>query len=128
MVYALILLPLLVAVGLYVYYFTAKDSHFSRSNLPIALILAVLTNLLLIIWILVYICCIYPRHDIFVNRYDRDTEVHDLDEGADDKKYKYSRQSKTYYIIAHCLAPVLNAIVFILFFFVTRDWVERHKG
>ena len=72
-IYGFILLPMVAAVALYIYYYSSRDSHSTRSNLPIALILATITSFLLVIWIIVYISAIYPKEKVYVNKWDKDT-------------------------------------------------------
>ena len=126
-IYGFILLPMVAAVALYIYYFSSRDSHSSRSNLPIALILATITSFLLVIWILVYIGAIYPKDKVYVNKWDKDTQLHVEDED-EHKHYRYTKQSKGTYIFSHILSPLVNGIAYLLFFFVTRDWVNRHQN
>lgn len=127
MVYFLILLPLFAAAGLFIYYYATKDSPFARSNLPIALILAVISSFLLFFWILIYILAIYPRDQVLVGKFDKETEFN-LEDNDGAKQGKYTKQPKGTYLFTHSLLPVIMGIAYLVFFFITRDWADRHRG
>jgi len=40
---------------------------------------------------------------------------------------EYITQSKNVYILLHIMLPLISAIAFVIAFFTTKDWVERHK-
>ena len=59
-VYLVLVLGLVVAVFMYLWYCLAEDSKKTRALLPWALLIAVIVNALIIIWVCVYILCLYP--------------------------------------------------------------------
>jgi hypothetical protein len=56
-------------------YFCTKDTSDSRKRLPTAIILAFVTEILLVVWVIVYIWFIYPRDEVFVGSGDRADDV-----------------------------------------------------
>ena len=127
LIYGLLLIGLGIAVILYFNYFIRQDSHETRTNLPIALLIASVTNFLLALWIIIYFTTIYKSDKVYLNRWDQGT--HDYDDPEDEILHSkdYRKQSKGMYVIYHIIWPLLYGMAFLLFFFVTRDWVKRHE-
>ena len=96
--------------------------------MPWALLTAAIVNLLMVIWIIVYICAIYQRDKVYIttgkNGSDDDQGWYHDEDGQ--SKMRYAKQSKQGYIIGHALEPILYAIVFSIAYFWTRDWVKKH--
>ena len=67
-VYLVLIIPLLIGACLFFYYFCAEDSPSSRAPLPLALLLATISNFLIATWIIVYICYMYKRDKVYINR------------------------------------------------------------
>ena len=72
-VYILLLLPLLYAVGVFIEYFIRGDSKESRKQLPDAFVFAAITSFLIVFWIFIYIAFMYEGDKVFVKEYDRYT-------------------------------------------------------
>ena len=131
-----------VAVILVCYYLFAEDSRESRSVLPWAFLITAIASLLIGLWIIYYIFFMYPKNDVWITGLDDEgshknkKERKDADDGdtpAAPKKNSdidddYSKESKPLYVLNHALSPFLYAIAFILFFFTTKDWVDRHAN
>ena len=120
------MIALFVAANMYFYYLVAKDSPSSRSLVPWALLVASIASFLIALWIIYYICCMYPENKVSVVKYSRHDDDDFDDEG--DRKKKYTKQSKGNYILNHALSPIINGLAYLLFFFVTLDWVRRHEN
>ena len=43
-------------------------------------------------------------------------------------KDKYSKQSKLSYVFFHTIFPLINGLIYLLFFFVAKIWVEKNEG
>ena len=128
LVYFVCLLPLVTAVIIYSYYYVSEDSIKTRKWLPWAHLLGALTSLLLILWIIIYIGCIYDREMVYVNRWDR--EVNPSPEDMVDErthKGKYIKESKQFYILWHIIPPIVFGIAYLVFYFTTDSWVQRHS-
>ena len=71
-----------------------KDSPRARSLVPWALGIAAIVNILIVIWITVYICAIYKRDKVYVTNGkkvndDDDSDWHNDEDGPGQKKMKY---------------------------------------
>ena len=102
-------------------YFCSKDSPDSRKRLPTAIILAFVTDILLVVWVIVYIWFIYPRDEVFVGTGDR------ADDGEEETNYSRS-PSKPQYIFWAILLPLLNIPYYIYSYYQTKDWVRKNEG
>ena len=67
-IYLLLLLPILAAAIIYVVYFFQQENPQVRACLPIALILAIVANVLLIIWIILYVCKVDHSNKVTVHK------------------------------------------------------------
>jgi len=76
---------------------------------------------------MVYICAIYKNDKVLVPRYERDEDA-DIDAGDSGTKITYTKQSKASYIFMHVLAPLINGTAFLLFWWTSKDWVDRHQN
>ena len=126
MVYLLILIPLFVAVLMYMFFYCTKDSKSSRSIVPWTFLLAAFTSFFLVIWITVYICVIYNREKVYVNKWDNETTP-SFDEN-ETKSGKYTKINKANYIVWHLVGPIIYFIAYSTFWFASKDWVDRHKN
>ena len=122
LVYALCLLPQFISLMLVSLYFCMKDSDDSRKRLPLAVILAFTTSILIALWITIYICFIYPSDDdsVMVGTGDK------AEEGQEDPNY--SKTSKESYLAWMLIFPILNITFYLNSYFVTKDWVRRNEG
>ena len=82
-----------IAVILFFIYIVAPDSKWSRELVPWSLLLAAITNILIAIWIFIYILAIYKRDKVYVttgkNGNDDDQGwYHDEDGGT---KMRYAK-------------------------------------
>ena len=131
-VYIAILIDFSVAVILVLYYFIAKDSPSSRRVVPWALLIAAVVNFLIVLWIASYISLLYPYDKVYVrkqqNNYFNDEELPYNSYETDPKSSNYRKQAKSVYILYHTALPIINGIAYLLFFYTTNDWVERHKN
>ena len=102
-------------------YFVSKDSPDSRKRLPIAVILAFITNCLIVIWVIVYIYLIYPHGDeVYVGSGER------ADDGEEETRYQ--KESKPYYIFWQVIISLLNLPFYADSYFVVRNWVRANDG
>ena len=44
------------------------------------------------------------------------------------KPSKYKKESKAAYILNKVLSPLINFLCFLLFWCVSKDWVEKHEN
>ena len=121
-VYGVILLPLAVAAGFFLYYFIAKDSPTTRGLLPWGVILAGVTNLLIFIWVIVYITSLYKYDKVYVNSWDARKEE------FDDDTPRYGKMPKATYLFHHCLYPFVNILLYTVEYCVIKDWVDKHAN
>ncbi len=115
-----------IAAFLYFHYLVQRDSPSTRSIIPWSLIIAAIVSFLIVIWIIVYILYIYKHDKVYIVYYDKKDSKYDEDTGQYKPKKKYRKQSKFWYIITYILSPLLNGFLYLLFFFVAKDWVRRH--
>lgn len=77
-VYSFLLFGLFVALFLHMYYWVSNDSHAVRSVVPWAFLTAGIVNILICLWIIIYICGIYSYDMVYLAHYDKkenDVEV-----------------------------------------------------
>ena len=130
-VYVIFVVILLVAVCLMLYYWIAEDSKDSRAVVPWGFLLAGIANLLILIWVLVYILALYKKDKVYVPKTidwgGGESAAGDPD--ADEKKSSdYYKMTKGSYLLGHVVAPFFNAILFFTFWWTSRGWVERHAN
>ena len=70
-IYILILLPLLYAVGVFIEYFIRGDSKETRKKLPESFVFAAITSFLIVFWVFIYIAFMYDSDKVYVKEYDR---------------------------------------------------------
>ena len=117
-----------MAVVLYIVYFFMKDSPTSRKLVPWALGIAAIVNILIVIWVIVYISVIYKRDKVYVTSGkkmedkldDDDSDWHNDEDSPGKKKMKYVKVSKASYIIEHITEPLVYSITYSIAFFC--DW------
>ena len=129
---------LIAAAILYTIYFCKQDSPDARSLLPTALILAIVTNILLLVWIIIYIYKIDHRNSVTVHRQMNKLSNSRCNGGPEDdqpdyneernKDRGYTEQDKTAYVLLHCLVPLISACVLFYYYLVIKDWVRRHRN
>ena len=118
-VFGLILIPLAIACVFFLIWF-CKDNKKNREFLTPALVLATVTDALLFVWILVYICFIYPNTVVYLSPWDRGDYLSDSE--------KYSRVSKAQYLLAHVVNPLLGALSYALAYCFVKPWVVAHRN
>ena len=95
----------------------------NREWVPWAFLAAHISINLNIIWLCVYVICFYhDGSDIQTNLLDR---ILILDWSSHDSEM-YVKMDKTLYLILHLWRPVLSSFLFILIFFIARDWHQKH--
>jgi len=106
------------------HYCCRADSHNARRVLPWSFLIAGIINILLIIWVLIFILAIYDHDKLYSIRYEKGEE----DEVTTNNiAIHYTERKKAYYIFWHVLGEFGFAIIFIIFFFTAKDWVDKHK-
>ena len=68
--------------------------------MPTVIILAFISNSLIVVWVIVYIYFIYPREDVYVGTGDR------ADDG--DEEINYQKESKPYFIFGEVIISLVN--------------------
>ena len=58
------------------YYLFTTDSRESRSVLPWAFLIAGVASVLIGIWVIVYICFVYPKNEVYVIGFDDNQKGH----------------------------------------------------
>ena len=131
-VFLIFVVILLVAVGLMSYYWIAADSKDSRAVVPWGFLLAAIANLLIFIWVLVYILALYKKDKVYVPKtidWGGSSESAADDPDEDPKKSSnYYKMTKGNYLLGHVITPFFNAILFFVFWWTARGWVERHAN
>ena len=83
------------------------------------------------VWICVYIFALYKRDKVYVivghNLGDTEDEYYH-DEEDNKRKFRYGKQSKQNYVIAHVLEPLFALIGYAFAWFWTRKWVKNHEN
>ena len=131
-VYAVLLIPILVAVIFQFIYWCSKDSPGTRGLLPWSFFIAGIAGILIALWVLIYILFMYKRKYVYNQTYHNEEE--DEPPASDEKKPEdpdkakpgYERSSKGMYLFFHFVNPLLFGTAFLLFWWTTRGWVERH--
>ena len=119
LIFGVLLIFYFTAAAFFIYWF-CKDSQTSRGYLPMALIFAAIGALCLGLWIIIYICCIYPHKQVYVNKYDR--KQYFSEEPGDE----YHKISKGAYVLNYCLSPLIQALFYWLCYCIVAAWVKRH--
>ena len=105
LVYALCLLPYLAAIVLVSIYTCAAETPFTRTVVPWGMLAAAIANLLIAIWICVYICAIYK--ETMVRK-----PIHWGDEAdTEDEPQNYYVQKKASYVVWTSIGSYINAAV-----------------
>ena len=105
---------------LFLLYYCATDSRHARARLPLALILALVTSVLIITWVLVYTLAIYKNEEVYLGEGKR-TDV----DGQEETHYQ--KRDKTEYIIYMIAVPCASIIFYSIAIFKTFDWVKRNE-
>ena len=87
------MLPIVISLVLYLLYFCQPDSHYGRRQLVVAVICALVTSVLIAVWIVVYIKCIYQYDEVYIGT------GRVAGEGEEDPGPNYDKQDKSEYII-----------------------------
>ena len=93
------------------------DSPRSRAQLPIALLLAFLTEILLAVWITTYILVLYEPEEVEIMQMVSSPSPH----------YEPTRISKTEYLLWMALPWYIFSMIFLYAFLVAFYWVELNK-
>ena len=123
-VYLSILLIHLGSAVLMLLYFVMDDSQKSRSFVPWSFLLAAISEMLIAIWITVFIYCIYDKPKVYIfafERYDFSSPS-----GNDESKRKYIKENKNVYVYTHLILPICASVLFFIFFCVSSRWAQRH--
>ena len=125
--YGLLIIFLIFSIGtgMVFYYLCARDSPESRSVYPHGLLIASIASFLMVAWILVYFSFLYPRDKVYVKKVDGQDKEFMNDE---EHPGHYSKVSKPTYIISTILTPLINALVYLLFWWDSKAWVKRHEN
>ena len=119
-IYIILLLPLFVAFTLFLIYYCEKDSTYERSKLPLAVLLAFSSSLLIFTWMVVYILAIYPYDDVFIGMGEKAEEP--------SKEEGYVKITRGEYLIAFGTWPAISAVFYLFSWLDTRDFIERNHG
>jgi len=104
-------------------------------------------NIFVIIWICVYSFAIFDRDEVWFPR-NRHSDYYDRGHSDPDdpsqqsimfnpsggglqkkvEKSDHVSTSKMTYVIWECIPPFINAIFFISFFYMAKDWVDVHAN
>ena len=103
--YVLCLAPEFVALILFFMYICSKDSEYSRKTLPLIMLLTALTAFLLILWIIIYIYCIYPYDEVYNGSGEK------APDGQEDTNY--TKQPKWAYCLYMCSLWLANVIFYV---------------
>ena len=121
--FCLLLLPLFIAFILFSLYFCAqasKDDTHARERLPLAIILALTTAVLISLWVVVYIYCIYPDDEVYIGG------GHKAEDG--DEETNYTKTSKGMYVLNMIFNHLVFAIYYSFLICMIQRWVELNKG
>ena len=69
-IYLLLLLPMVLAIGFFIDFYI-KDTPEKRKRVREGFLLAAISSLLIALWIIIYISCIYSYDKVYVREYDR---------------------------------------------------------
>ena len=124
-VYASILIIYCAGGILMLLYFIMDDSAKTRFFVPWAFLLAGICEILLAIWIVIFIFCLYDHPRVYITAFeDGDFST---SYGEDEQNKKYVKESKAAYTFKHLLLPILSSILFLIFYTASRDWAQRHR-
>lgn len=113
-VYLAILLILVGAASLMIFYFAMEDSPQSRFYVPYSFLLAGLCEILLAIWIIIFIFLVYDKSKVYVSAFE-DGDFSSLSPEEENKK-KIVKISKNAYVYKHLILPICSSILFLLFY------------
>ena len=116
----------LSAVVLIFIYFCSCCSKNTRTFVPWAFLVAAIASFLVVLWVSIYIYSIHQSNYVLVKRAEGSGQI-DPATGDQDKD-KYSKQSKLSYVFFHTIFPLFNGLIYLLFFFVAKIWVEKNEG
>ena len=118
-VYVLLLVLLFIAAVMALIYLILDDSRDSRNLVCWAFLLAAIANFLFLLWVIIYIACIYDRSEVMVTSPEDNANLYGPKKGS-----KYQPQNKWIYITTHIVGPLLAGLTFLFMYLATRPWVE----
>ena len=140
-----LLVPLLIAIGIFIVFFFEIRNPKKREWIPEALLGVSITNFAICLWIFLYIAAIYENRSVAVEKklglgpikHDQslspteasNTEVGGIVETAAMRERElsskgYQRQDKSIYILIHCLVPGLIGGITLFYFFALKEWCK----
>ena len=70
------------------------------------LIFATVASLCLGVWIIIYICGIYPHKQVYMNKWDRKQYA------SEEDSHHYTKASKGSYVLSYALSPLINFLFY----------------
>ena len=112
-IYILLLLPIFISFTLFILYFFQDDTQPSRPKIPIAIICAFLTSILIALWITIYIAAIYPGDTVWTGSGEKPAP-------EDPNQQNEKRENKSSYILKNSIWWYIMALVYFIYFFLAR--------
>ena len=125
--YVAILCLYLVAIILVSIYLFPMDSPTTRAFLPWGFLVAAIASFALVLWIIIYITSIYDDDDVYIQKDEMNSGGGETKKERGSNTGRYRKQSKGLYIFLHIVSPLVNGLVYLLFFIWTMDWVKRNQ-
>ena len=112
-----LIVPFIVGACLFFYYTCAKDSPETRALIPWFYVLAGISVVLVFIWAMIYYCTMYEGDSINKRILFEERE-----------KYMYEKENKGWFFFMLVLIFLINLLFVGVYWYVTREWVEKHKN
>ena len=94
-----------IAAVLFIIYLVTTESHSTRSLIPIALMIALVANILIVLWVFIYIGFMYHNNKIKTS-----------DDGY---------ETKSLYIFMHVIVQIVNGVLFAVWYCRSKQWVDN---
>ena len=82
---------------------------------------------LLVIWIAVYVEVLYGQERVWTPVYEKNDNPNE-GEGENSIKVSYRSITRSNYIFAHIVGPLVMGAAYLLFFFAARGWAKKHEN
>ena len=111
----ILIIPFVVGSGLFFYYTCARDSPQTRALIPWFYVCATITIVLIFAWTLIYFGSMYEYDSIMKRILFEENE-----------KRAYTRENKGWWYFFLVLTFLIDILYAGLYWWITREWVEKH--
>ena len=117
-VFLFFLTPFIAGTVLFLVYLILPDSPLTRKLTVWFYLLSLISAVLILIWNFVYFLAIYDYPEVY---------IYNLSFTLIDEKDRYTRESKTTFIMVQLLLSIVSIILAGLSYLTTQNWEQRHR-